>query len=1120
MNPTAASNSSATKLPDAQSRKRIVNDLDTSLFVEAGAGSGKTKALVDRVLELVDSGVDITRLAAITFTERAAGELRDRIRRALRDSIDEAPDDEIRELRIRAVEDVDDAAIGTLHAFARRLLAEHPVEAGLPLTFTVRDALSSEIAGRGAWAERTDALFEREDLAQDIALARAGGVTFDHLRQMAEALDSCWDEIDAGRFAEPERVDLEGLRTKYIRGLMELRAYADDCLVDEDKLRSGLLGLEDDAAEVRDASATELLSIWASGTPTFKFGGGGQKQNWPGGMKQEILDAGAEMIELRSAAHQEIVENAVRRIVPTLAHQVVATAEHRRITGSLSFDDLLVLARRLLIDNPNDVRRRLHARYTHILLDEFQDTDPLQVDIAMRLTADPDDDSATDQLAPVDGHLFTVGDPKQSIYMFRGADLALYLRTRRRLTEGENPVGRAESLTTNFRSVGPIIDWVNHTFERIITETEDSQPAYEALDSFRGDDGLAGPAVVQLGVEAHEAGVNIEDVRRAEACDLAETIIECVGQGDGPHWQVAGEEHSAGEEAQTRPAKLEDIAILIPTRTGLAIITDELDRAGIPYRTESSGLVYASPEVRALITTLRAIDDPDDEFSLVSALRSVLFGCGDDDLLRFRMQHPSRWSINADLETVDTDNPVVESIAFLRELARTADWASPAAVLDELVRGRRLLELGRTDTRPRDLWRRVRYVIDQAHAWAASGGGSLGDYIEWAESQIRDAKNVNEAILPETDDDAVRLLTIHASKGLEFPIVFCVGLGNYGTREKADTKIVLTERSWEYYIKKGITSARWDANAATPTERKRDERSRQLYVACARARDHLVVSTHRAVKKSGAPVDDEATTMADACAEAGAVAMGFGSGGERSLSGVAEPDGGELAAHDQWRDRLDEALAGAQIAETIKATALAKETSVDDVKLGVEPEVEGASVESGEEPAQHADDTTATTPTRRSRDGAAFGSAVHAVLAEVDPNHPDQVEALARIYARQEGVEDEWEAVARLAHKALATPIVAESFNARRWTEVYVCGELDGQLVEGVIDLMYEADEGLVIVDYKTDAVGSEEFARIAVAYQRQVEGYVKLVGETIGQTVLRGVLLHLTESGAIEHES
>ena len=227
-----------------------------------------------------------------------------------------------------------------------------------------------------------------------------------------------------------------------------------------------------------------------------------------------------------------------------------------------------------------------------------------------------------------------------------------------------------------------------------------------------------------------------------------------------------------------RPATYGDVAILIPSRTVLDALEDALEEASVPYRTESSSLAYASREVRSLLLALRAVDDPSDELALLSTLRSPLFGCSDPELYRWVNGRGGRWSVlPGELPPADGDDDTVrDAVGYLQGFAADRHWATPSELLDRLIRDRRVLEVSGHGRRARYVWRRLRYLVDQARVWREAGGGTLREYLEWAYRQATDSVRVTEAVLPETDHDAVRIMTVHAAKGLEFPIVVLAGL--------------------------------------------------------------------------------------------------------------------------------------------------------------------------------------------------------------------------------------------------------------------------------------------------------------------------------------------------------
>ena len=243
----------------------------------------------------------------------------------------------------------------------------------------------------------------------------------------------------------------------------------------------------------------------------------------------------------------------------------------------------------------------------------------------------------------------------------------------------------------------------------------------------------------------------------------------------------------------------------------------------------------------------RAVDDPTDSLSVVAALRTPGFGCGDDDLFTWRRRYGGRWDHQAPTpDGAPADHPVALGIAWLRELHRERLWLSPSQVLERIIRDRRFFELGAAERRPRDLWRRLRFVLDQCRAWEEAGGVTLRQYLRWVEGQSGEGSRVVETVLPESDDDAVRILTIHGAKGLEFPIVVLSGLT---TEMRAHSRGVEVRfpptQGWAIKLCKGMSTTDFDDTQPLDEQMDHHERLRLLYVATTRARDHLVVSVHR-----------------------------------------------------------------------------------------------------------------------------------------------------------------------------------------------------------------------------------------------------------------------------------
>ena len=1265
----------------------MVAELDRTLFVEAGAGSGKTRALVERVVALVDSGVSMENIAAITFTEKAAAELRSRIRERLAQRSGEPRAEE-------ALRQLDAAAVGTLHAFAHRLLSEHPVEAGLPPDVLVLDELRSQIEFESRWQSFLDELLDDTSMTIPLLTLETLGVRPPDIRSLAGCFDQNWDRLGdssllpAGRGEDtesPTRTDVDPDRvadsdtTSHNNAVSDSDTTSDSvaerldvaahdvlgavervesrlkcCRVDDDKLLMPMKSIAAHLDRLRracsDDDAIEKLEAVVAVQGDCKGLTRGTAANW-GGKKavEEARQSVKNVKELCDGIVQASSRAALGVLAARLAQFSLDAAEQRRRAGRLAFHDLLVQACMLLRhhDHGAEVRAALRDRYQRLLLDEFQDTDPLQIELAMLLACPPHAESSqvrsieppavadADQRLLVGdaqgsaheeatgesadpGRLFFVGDPKQSIYRFRRADISTYLQVRQRVYD--DPHGDIANLSTNFRSASSIIHWVNEVFSRLIVASDDSQPAYEPLRAWRTAS-EAGPGVAVLGADALDSGgrkIKADGLRTAEAAGVAAAISECMRQG----WSVHDEDSGGWREA-----RLSDVAVLIPTRASLSALENAFEAANIAYRAEASSLVYSTREVRDALIALQAIADPTDELALVAALRSPLYGCGDDDLLHWKLALGGRFSLTAGMpDDAPEDHPVAESLRHLRSMMHEARWSDPPRMLDRLLRERGAFETAVVSRRPRDVWRRLRFVVDQARAWADAGGSGLRDYVQWARLQAAESARVTETILPETDDDSVRILTIHASKGLEFPIVMLSGMTGELSRDSVrQTAIFPPDGEPVIRLKAGIETANYEQWRSREAQMDADERLRLLYVASTRARDHLIVSLVRdagAKSRTGSVVLAEAgageiagvkqlpvgasetagvTQLAVGSNEAACVAKpAIGSGnGFQDISNTAHPestppsDGAVLfsrladlaptphspaavtsnpydgsvpmPARDDWLAELRHAQRAASIPAARSPSSLfklpEKATDTTDPAKRTTEETEPAqqTIETTD-PAQQAADashqtqqTTETTdpieqtaeatdqheraaeatdqheqqidpglrkdddnerpPWRKGRYGTAVGSAVHAVLQDVDLAHGRNLDSLAKRYAAAEGVSRRLSDVTALARAALGTQVTHEAADADQcWRELFVAAPFGQTLLEGYIDLAYRDSDGrLVVVDWKTDYLEGDDDLDIKMArYRLQGAAYAAALEAVTGETVYRMVFVFL----------
>jgi ATP-dependent exoDNAse (exonuclease V) beta subunit len=1176
-------------------------------------------------MALVHSGVALSNVAAITFTEKAAAELRERLRRELVAESIEAPPERAAILR-RALDDLDGAAVCTLHSFAQRILSEHTTEAGLPPRLEMLDEIGADMDFADAWERLVEDVLVEPQMERALVLGDALGMRMANLRSVARGMADNWDlaveripalddvpEVPPLEFADlaaPMReLAAESRRHNEIpqdRRSEAVPAEHDplyDVLVDLGRLADRLAG----AGELE---AVVLLAELAWG-PMPR----GRKANWhPGFDKEGVRER---LRDLRSEAGQRLDRTGqacADRLLARLARFVGADAERRRSQGRLAFHDLLVQARNLLRhpDVGVAVRRALRGRYRRLLIDEFQDTDPIQVEVALLIACeDPTEGSGPPSwrdLSAGDGSLFFVGDPKQSLYRFRRADIGLYLQ----VADWAGADAR-HTLSRNWRSSPAIVAWVNAVFGRLVRPAEASQPDYVGLQAAaRPAAGDAGAPVLLLGAAAlgggESRGIPAERLRATEFAEVAALIRRAVDEG----WPVR-------DGPGTRPLHLGDVCVLIPARTVLGPLVGEFEAARLPYRVESSSLVYATRAEGDLLAVLRAVDDPSDHLAVVTALRSAAFGFGDDDLYDYRRlcggAHPP-W----DYLSPQPDHPISEALRWMRELHEERLWLSPGEITDRVLGERRLLELAFAENRHRDTWRRLRRAADQARAFSDSTGGTLRGFLRWVDMQRGEGARVVEALAAETDDDAVRIMTVHAAKGLEFPFVVVAGYSGTTapSRGSRSSELAFPGGGGAFGKLGGrVRSMGSDLVSASEALHEFHEDIRKLYVACTRAEDYLAVSLYRTGRRppswTDLPVAEAlprmtlAELLAHTVAEvvdpqpartasaphpltvapaasgggdepaetpteslpgfAGALELAgwtagrpleklppgaspFGpeagsAGGDREprrpgAGTPAEPRAGaprvatpprlqwerERAALWQRAARSPVVAASAVAAPAVEGTGDSAEpvgptagrTAVDvpsaapDGSAGRAPR--GAAAPRGvPDGGLNKDEIDEDAPVwRRGRYGTALGRAVHAVLQTMSFDASgEEVAASAERCAAAEGVNHLADDVANRARNALDAPVIREAAGCGHWREIYAATEVEGRLLEGFIDLLYEAPDGsFVVVDYKTHDSDERPDLGQKPGYRLQIAAYALMIGEATGREVSRCVFVFL----------
>ena len=838
---------------DQAARDRIIRDLDTTFLVEAGAGSGKTRSLVDRMIALIATDRSVIQgLVAVTFTRKAAAELRGRFQLALERSL--RPDEkgfgpEEKDRLRAALRDLEQGFIGTIHSFSARIIRERPVECGIDPEFEEMEDLDDALFRETCWH---DYLIEAGLKAEDVlrALEDVGLFPAD-LRDAFETL-SFYPEVEpeGGR---PDPPDFAAIRSKLEEFLATAAAAvpAERPETGRDELqklmrrlfgRRGRLGFTD---PVLLMESVELLDR----SPDIR------KKCWPDKAAAESFEAAFE------AFREDAVIPALRawreyrhdKALAFVRPAVKFYEARRREKSKLNFQDQLLLAASLLRDNP-EVREYFKDRYRRILVDEFQDTDPIQAEVLFYLTGTDTRERDWTRLVPDPGRLFLVGDPRQSIYRFRRADIDIYNLVKRRIEAGG---GEVLPLTANFRSLKCIADWVNPIFEGTFpAEADGYQAGFARLDAVRPECADAAHGVFKISIPkvAWNKG---EDIAALDADRIAGFVA----------WSCAGNLKVEERGTGARPARPEDFLILFRYRKNMDIYARALAAAGVPYDVSGSAAFSESDEIGEVVRLLLALKSPDNPVAAAAALKGVFFGVSDQELLD--------WSASGGTFAFTGEiAPGGEATAKVRRALQTLrDWwawtkrYAPSNVLEMVLEASGLLNSlvssgGDGPGQAGNILKLVE-VVRALETEGTTSFAAVADFVaKWIELDTFGEMNLTPG-----RRDVVRLMNLHKAKGLEAPVVV---LANPAGRKapEPDKHIVRLEGrasgrrtspsggasgpSGHFLFSKKLRWTRQSisepAGWAETVEEERKyaeaEEHRLMYVAATRGGDILVVSTY------------------------------------------------------------------------------------------------------------------------------------------------------------------------------------------------------------------------------------------------------------------------------------
>jgi ATP-dependent exoDNAse (exonuclease V) beta subunit len=1151
-----------TDLTDAEARRRIQEEFGATFFVEAAAGTGKTTALVGRIVGLLRAGAGtLDRIVAVTFTEKTAGEMKLRLRSEIEKARPRATRDERNRLD-RALQELELARIGTIHAFCGDLLHERPIEAGIDPLFEVASEEEAEAIADEAFGDWFETILADppEGVRRILRRRSRGNSPREQLRSaMSDLRDhrdfpASWrrqtfdrDRTIDGLMTELSALGALGARSSWpedylARNLAEISRFAEETAHLEAVRGRDYDGLESDL---------RAITRWRS-------------WGWKGAQRTTFGDVSRdEILALRDRAKTSLdafVAASDADLAPRLHNALQAPIKAYEIlktkAGRLDFIDLLIKTRDLIRDNAS-VRRELQQRYTHFFVDEFQDTDPLQAEILLLLAADDPNETDWRAVRPIRGKLFLVGDPKQSIYRFRRADVDLYKDVKERLCR----VGAGLlHLTTSFRAPPSIQSFVNLAFAPTMAAGPDgSQAGYVPLEPSRPE--ITGrPTLVALPVPKPYG-----DYGKVVNFRIDESFPEAVAAFIA--WLVNVSGWTVEEDGKAVPARPRHIAILFRRFRSFNVdITRAyvrgLEARRLPHVLVGGRSFHDREEIIALRNALTAIEWPDDELKVFATLRGPFFSVGDEALLVFRQHVGDDGLIRTrhlnpmhaiDRATLDPSaGEVADALEVLRTLHVRRNYRPIAETISEL------LEILRAHAGIA-LWpngeqalANCQRLIDMARHFER-GASSFRAFVEKLEADAERGE-ADEAPIVEEGVEGVRVMTLHKAKGLEFPVVI---LADPTCSAARDTPSRHVDPSRSLWVEPLCGCAPIELMEAADEELRRDqaEAIRVAYVATTRARDLLVAPVCGDEPTEGwldvlKPVlypPDESRRNSDAAK--GCPAFGEDSVVDRGPKGIppaagsVRPGSHKPASHGPdvvWWDPSALALEVEEhaplrhrrilevdpdnraAAESEQDYAAWKKGRTDVLDKVSQPSilVQTVTALARSEPPQRLEDRPPVQIERIKRgdserpSGRRFGALVHAILATVDLDAGvDAIRTSALVNGRLVGAtEEEIDAAAVAVRATLEHPILrrasasAKNGEIRRETPVMLTLD-DGSLVEGVVDLAFREEvaelTGWTVVDFKTD----REITSASDQYAAQVSAYVAAIGAATGLSS-RGILL------------
>ena len=1078
-------------------QKEAIEAIDTNVCVSAGAGAGKTFVLVHRYIHILkQTNTSVGEIAAITFTDKAASQMKTKIRSVCDSLISSDP-----ERWEKHKHDLENSRIGTIHSFCTRILKEHPIEAGLDPRFRVLDEVENSTLLEKIINKSILNLLN-DNNQNTVSLISYYGIRLtkkiikqliinrldidDCVKNLSNMDDDAilmyWKDIDTQKRKEIVHEITSNKDWKRSVNLLTKHSSSDPSDTLEFQ-RKGIISLINQLT-LKPANTSILLEIKSLCKKT------GSKKNWDPSSLSAMQEV---MLNIRSAIHpftkyleQEISDidtEAIKitRQVFTLYKKVLNTYQtFKRKEALVDFDDLINYAKILLKENKS-IRKLYQNTVKYILVDEFQDTDFHQREIIFYIAQDA---AKHDTLST--NKLFIVGDSKQSIYKFRGADVSVFNNTRQLMEK----VGKNIDLDFNLRTNQTLIDFLNDFFSKLMIGNKNYQSQYMPFEAKR----IISSDTPKLEFidSSDSEKLSADESREKEADSIAKRIIS-----------MTQEEELAWDTPDTpRKTQYKDIAVLFRAMSSINIYEKVFRSYGIPYHIIAGNGFYARQEIKDLLNFLKVLDNTYDDIALTGILRSPMTGLRDDALYWLRQSSGPLWKSvkdapnNTNLTTEDKEklSLMCTCITYFRE---TKDDLSISELISQICSKTGYQQILFSQYAGIQKVSNIEKLIDTARRFETKGIFSLTDFVSYISEFVSNETREGEATLCEEDSNVVKIMTIHKAKGLEFPVVI---IPDISRKQNPGYKTITYERD---FIGIGIKVKDSLGELQNPIqrlwidyerERKEIAESKRLfYVATTRAKDYLILSGNLSAGKNA----QWSSWLKD---------------------------------HYNLDETDNETIS---LTNTIKATLTTSLPNITKEKYIISTAQKFIHNIKTRKPLPYKKDTSWIDPLlEKTKPITQFQTKKHSLSAteiahsdthEITHTSPQNKEQALELGLKTHEFFEHWDfkkesisqepQIKEFCNAFINSPIYKEILSAQELKrELPLTFEHNGKIIEGIIDLLYKDKNGdWIILDYKTDKLEKNQIKERAKIYEAQLATYALGLNKILGVTPKKIILLFLS---------